>query len=260
MSVMREKINCPSCQAILDLSPFAAGTVITCGNCQQQLTTPGDSPDQLQESSPIKEPSKDKVDDLLTYYTAQTGDDLLYKAKIDQTNRGIPYYCWVFLMLGGLFLCFYFAFHLFSGMSSPFRLSPDVASEITGPDVPVPAGVEPDLKMAELFTAKLNLLWREDKWAFASSIVNGHKVGDPISWSSDVQKTDSLVDPIQATITMRNTNLDFSLVFVYSWKEGKWKPLKLFETGRSTNWVSANLEALCNSGMMEKAFWQMYNK
>jgi hypothetical protein len=224
------------------------------------LTTPGDSPDQLQESSPIKEPSKDKVDDLLNYYTAQAGDDLLFKAKIAQSNRRIPYYGGIFLMLGGLFLCFYFAFYLISGMSSPFRLSFDAESEITGPDVPVPAAVEPDLKMVELFTVKLNLLWREDKWSFASSTVNGRKVGDPISWSSDVQKTDSLVDPIQATITMRNANLDFSLAFVYSWKEGKWKPLKLFETGRSTNWVSANLEALCNSGIMEKAFWEMYNK
>ena len=218
------------------------------------------SPDQLKEPSAIKEPPKDKVDDLLKYYTEQTGDDLLYRAKIDQTNRGMPYYCWVSLMLGGLFLCFYLAFHLFSGMSSPFRLSSDAPSEIADTDVPVPAEVGPDLKMTELFTAKLNLLWREDKWALASSTVNGRKVGDPISWSSDVQKTDSLVDPIQATITMRNAKLDFSLKFIYSWKEGKWKPLRLFETGRTTNWVSANLEALCKSGMMENDFWQMHNK
>ena len=260
MSGIRLEINCPSCQAILDLAPSAARTVITCDNCQQQLTIPGDSPDQLQESSSMKEPSKDKADDLLKYYTAQVGDDLLYKTKVGQSNRRLPYYVGLFLMLGCLFLCFFFAFNLISGMSSPFLLSPDVESEITGLDVPVPAAVEPDLKMAELFTVKLNAKWREDKWSFASSTVNGRKVGDPISWSSDVKKTDSLVDPIQATITMRNANLDFSLVFVYSWKEGNWKPFKLFETGRSTNWVSANLEALCDSGMMEKAFWQIYNK
>ena len=254
MSAIREKINCPSCQAMLDLSQFAAGAVIKCDICQQRLMISGDSPDQLQESP------EDNVDDLLKYYTAQTGDDLLYKANIDQSNRSMPYYCWVFLMLGGLFLSLYFAFHFASGVSSPFRRSTDAASEITAGDAAGPAVGESDLKMAEDFTAKLNLLWREDKWAFASSTVNGRKVGDPISWSSDVQKTDSLIDPIQATITMRNANLDFNLVFVYSWKEGKWKPLRLFETGRTTNRVSANLEALCKSGMMENDFWQMHNK
>ena len=148
MSVIREKINCPSCQAILDLSRFAAGAVITCGICQQRLMISGDSPDQLQE------PPKDNVDDLLEYYTAQTGDDLLYKANIGQSNRSMSYYCWVFLMLGVLFLCLYFAFHLSSGVSSPFRRSADAASEITAADVAVTAVGESDLKMAEAFYRK----------------------------------------------------------------------------------------------------------
>jgi hypothetical protein len=33
-------VNCPHCQTVLDLSPFAPGTVIPCANCQQNLTVP----------------------------------------------------------------------------------------------------------------------------------------------------------------------------------------------------------------------------
>ena len=34
------QVNCPHCQTVLDLSPFAPGTVIACANCQQNLTVP----------------------------------------------------------------------------------------------------------------------------------------------------------------------------------------------------------------------------
>jgi hypothetical protein len=37
--------KCPHCQTVLDLSPFAAGTVIACGNCQQKLTVPAPVPE-----------------------------------------------------------------------------------------------------------------------------------------------------------------------------------------------------------------------
>ena len=39
------QVNCPHCQTKLDLSLFAAGTVIACGNCQQNLTVPAPVPE-----------------------------------------------------------------------------------------------------------------------------------------------------------------------------------------------------------------------
>lgn len=37
--------KCPHCQTVLDVSPFAPGTVIACGNCQQNLTVPAPVPE-----------------------------------------------------------------------------------------------------------------------------------------------------------------------------------------------------------------------
>jgi hypothetical protein len=53
------QVNCPHCQTILDLSPFAPGTVIACANCQQHLTIP----------APVHEPESVAVERLQRSYT-----------------------------------------------------------------------------------------------------------------------------------------------------------------------------------------------
>ena len=134
------------------------------------------------------------------------------------------------------FLCLLFVTSILTGCGGTEDVAeqtPDVAQP-TPSATPAPADVpgatssdEPDIAMIEAFTARLKQKYPKSLW-FKNAGYDG------IAWSSDVKKTDSLVDPIQATITLidcpemaSSENPAMRINFVYSWKGGKWTPLSL---------------------------------
>ena len=145
--------NCPGCKTMVQI-------VATPQHPQQQQpqqqTILGGSSYQLQEAAVERmEPSPDNADDLLEYYTARAENHELYETKVDHSNRTIPHYSGLFLMLLGVGLCALSTFYLISEMSSPIGLSSEEVSQFTGPDVHIP---REDPYISATFT-EATLIW-----------------------------------------------------------------------------------------------------
>lgn len=128
--------NCPHCQTKLDLSLFAAGTVIACGNCQQNLTVP----------APVPESESVVVSTAVTQRSTNRRQRRA-KARIEQRQIYFKLFAFVAMMAAVLGL-----FVMCSSLMRP-----------TKPLTPA----EQAKKHAD---AQINEAWRSAKWAVKHSL------------------------------------------------------------------------------------------
>ena len=122
--------KCPHCQTVLDVSPFAPGTVIACANCQQKLTVP----------APVAQPATVAVSTVVTQRSTNRRQRRA-KARTEQWQiygKLFAFVAVISVVLGVFVMC--------SSIMQPTPLTP----------------AEQAKKHAD---AQINEAWRWAKWA-----------------------------------------------------------------------------------------------